>query len=129
MPRSVRSASIKSNRSVAALTVRARPPVPTTVACGMLSSSFMRATSPSACAAAPMTRPDCTAVSVESPSAWGGTTKGTLESFAALEKKQADAARKAAAQLAQGALWKHFFKYYRQAYAIALANAEKRNKQ
>ena len=52
-----------------------------------------------------------------------------IRGFAALEKKQADAARKAAAQLAQGALWKHFFKYYRQAYAIALANAEKRNKQ
>ena len=48
--------------------------------------------------------------------------------YAALDKKQVDTARKAAAALAQKALWKNFFQYYRQAYTLALTRAEQRNK-
>ena len=47
--------------------------------------------------------------------------------YAALDKKQTDIARKAAAALAQNALWKNFFQYYQQAYTIALRNAAVRN--
>ena len=49
--------------------------------------------------------------------------------FAALTKKQVEAARKAAAAIAQQALWKNFFQYYRHAYTIALSRAQERNRQ
>ena len=75
-----------SKTSVAWLTVRASPPVPTTGADSMSSSALMRATRPSAWAAAPITRPDCTAVSVVSPRTLAGASIGTLESFAARSK-------------------------------------------
>ena len=46
--------------------------------------------------------------------------------FAGMKKKQVDAARKAAAALAEKAQWKHFIQYYLQAYDIALSNAAER---
>ena len=49
--------------------------------------------------------------------------------YATLNKTQVNAARKAAAALAEKALWKNFFQYYRQAYTIALQRAAERNKQ
>jgi len=48
--------------------------------------------------------------------------------FAALDKKQVETARKAAAAIAQKALWKNFFQYYQEAYKIALERAQERNK-
>lgn len=48
--------------------------------------------------------------------------------FAALGKKEIEVARKAAAAVAQQALWKNFFQYYQQAYGVALARAAERNK-
>lgn len=47
------------------------------------SCAFMRATSPSAWAATPNTRPDCSACSVVSPMGAGGTSMGMLASLAA----------------------------------------------
>ena len=51
----------------------------------------------------------------------------TIVEYAACNKKETDAARKAAAALAKKALWKHFIQYYYEAYDIALRNAENRN--
>ena len=48
--------------------------------------------------------------------------------FGRLDKEEKAHAREAAAALAKLADWKHFFKYYRKAYDIALKNAKKRNK-
>jgi glycosyltransferase involved in cell wall biosynthesis len=48
--------------------------------------------------------------------------------FAALDKKQVETARKAAAAIAQKALWKNFSQYYQEAYKIALERAQERNK-
>ena len=48
--------------------------------------------------------------------------------FDRLDKEDKAHARQAAAAIAKQADWKHFFKYYRKAYDIALKNANKRNK-
>ncbi len=48
--------------------------------------------------------------------------------FDRLEKEEKAHAREAAAALAKLADWKHFFKYYRKAYDIAIKNAKTRNK-
>ena len=48
--------------------------------------------------------------------------------FAQLTPEQVERARKEAAAVAKKADWKHFFKYYRKAYDIALTHAKKRNK-
>ena len=48
--------------------------------------------------------------------------------FSRLHKEDRERARKEAAAIAQKADWKHFFKFYRKAYNIALTNAKKRNK-
>jgi glycosyltransferase involved in cell wall biosynthesis len=49
--------------------------------------------------------------------------------FARLTPEQRDLARKEAAAVAKKADWKHFFKYYRKAYDIALHKAAKRNQE
>ena len=46
--------------------------------------------------------------------------------YARMDKEQREQARKEAAAVAKKADWKHFFQYYRKAYEIALAKAEKR---
>jgi hypothetical protein len=46
--------------------------------------------------------------------------------FDRLPKEEKAMARKEAAAVAKKADWKHFFQYYRQAYDIALKNAQKR---
>ena len=48
--------------------------------------------------------------------------------FDRLSKEDKARARKEAAAVAKKADWKHFFKYYRQAYEIAITNSQKRNK-
>ena len=48
--------------------------------------------------------------------------------FDRLDKNDKARAREAAAAIAKLADWKHFFKYYRKAYDIAIKNANKRNK-
>ena len=48
--------------------------------------------------------------------------------FDRLSKEDKARARKEAAAVAKKADWKHFFKYYRQAYDIAITNSQKRNK-
>ena len=48
--------------------------------------------------------------------------------FDRLDKEDKARAREAAAAIAKQADWKHFFKYYRKAYDIAIKNANKRNK-
>lgn len=50
-----------------------------------------------------------------------------LMRFARLSSEQVQTARKEAASIAKKADWKHFFKYYREAYEIALKKAEERN--
>lgn len=50
-----------------------------------------------------------------------------LMRFARLSPEQVQTARKEAAAIAKKADWKHFFKYYREAYEIALEKAEERN--
>ena len=50
-----------------------------------------------------------------------------LMRFARLSPEQVQTARKEAASIAKKADWKHFFKYYREAYEIALKKAEERN--
>jgi glycosyltransferase involved in cell wall biosynthesis len=49
--------------------------------------------------------------------------------FSHLTPEQTERARNEAAALARKADWKHFFKYYRKAYDIALKKAEKRMKE
>ncbi len=53
----------------------------------------------------------------------------TIEQYAALSDAKTNAARKAAGEIAQKALWKNFINQYFQAYDIALRNAEMRNEQ
>ena len=48
--------------------------------------------------------------------------------FDRLSKEDQARARKEAAAVAKKADWKHFFKYYHQAYEIAITNSQKRNK-
>ena len=47
--------------------------------------------------------------------------------FSHLNAEETEKARKAAAAVAKKADWKHFFKYYREAYSIALTKAAARN--
>ena len=49
--------------------------------------------------------------------------------FSHLTPEQTERARKEAAAIAKKADWKHFFRYYRKAYEIALNKSQKRNKQ
>jgi hypothetical protein len=50
----------------------------------------------------------------------------TIEYYLSLTPRKVSAARKAAVELALQAEWKHFFSYYREAYAIALQKASTR---
>ena len=52
--------------------------------------------------------------------------KDTIAKFSSMNQKQIDAIRKNAAKVAEKALWKHFIKYYYEAYDIALKNAYQR---
>ena len=52
--------------------------------------------------------------------------KDTITAFSAKGDTEVKAIRKRAAHVAEQALWKHFIKYYYEAYDIALRNAEKR---
>ena len=52
--------------------------------------------------------------------------KDTISSFSSKEETEIKSIRKRAAQVAEQALWKHFIKYYYEAYDIALRNAMKR---
>lgn len=51
-----------------------------------------------------------------------------LFAFASFTSAQLDKARNAAAAIARKAEWRYFFKYYRQAYDIAIKHAKNRNK-
>lgn len=51
----------------------------------------------------------------------------TMLKYASMDKKQIDKARKNAANLAEKALWKHFIKFYYDAYDIAICKAQARN--
>lgn len=53
-------------------------------------------------------------------------TAGRIYEYARMSAEQREAERKAAYQLSKEAEWKHFFKYYKQAYQIALKKAAKR---
>ena len=52
--------------------------------------------------------------------------KDTVAEFSALKDTEVKKIRKNAADIAEKALWKHFIKYYYEAYDIALRNAQKR---
>lgn len=52
--------------------------------------------------------------------------KDTVSAFSAKSSKEVETIRKHAAAVAEQALWKHFIKYYYEAYDIALRNAMKR---
>ena len=52
--------------------------------------------------------------------------KDTVSEFSALKDTEIKKIRKNAADIAEKALWKHFIKYYYEAYDIALRNAQKR---
>ena len=52
--------------------------------------------------------------------------KDTVSEFSALKNAEIKKIRKNAADIAEKALWKHFIKYYYEAYDIALRNAQKR---
>jgi glycosyltransferase involved in cell wall biosynthesis len=52
--------------------------------------------------------------------------KDTVAEFSALKDTEIKKIRKNAADIAEKALWKHFIKYYYEAYDIALRNAQKR---
>ncbi len=49
-----------------------------------------------------------------------------IAEYSSYDKKERDAVRRRAARLSEKALWKHFIKYYYDAYDIALRNAAKR---
>lgn len=51
-----------------------------------------------------------------------------LYTFAQYTPEQVESMRKGAAAIAKKAEWKHFFKYYRKAYHIALTKSQSRNK-
>ena len=51
-----------------------------------------------------------------------------LVTFSRFNSEERERAQKAAAAVAKKADWKHFFKYYRQAYDIAIKKSQKRNK-
>ena len=52
--------------------------------------------------------------------------KDTISEFSGLKDTEIKKIRKNAADIAEKALWKHFIKYYYEAYDIALRNAQKR---
>jgi glycosyltransferase involved in cell wall biosynthesis len=52
--------------------------------------------------------------------------KDTVSEFSGLKDTEIKKIRKNAADIAEKALWKHFIKYYYEAYDIALRNAQKR---
>lgn len=52
--------------------------------------------------------------------------KDNISEFSALPETEVKNIRKHAADIAEKALWKHFIKYYNEAYDIALRNAQKR---
>lgn len=52
----------------------------------------------------------------------------SLYTFAQYTLEQVEGMRKGAAAIAKKAEWKHFFKYYRKAYHIALTKSQSRNK-
>ena len=56
------------------------------------------------------------------------TIKDTILKFSQFDKKQVNAARKNAEKVAEKALWKHFIKYYYEAYDKALASRDERMK-
>ena len=52
--------------------------------------------------------------------------KDTISEFSGLKDTEIKKIRKNAADIAEKALWKHFIKFYYEAYDIALRNAQKR---
>lgn len=52
--------------------------------------------------------------------------KDTVSEFSALSEKEIKQIRKKAETIAEKALWKHFIKYYYEAYDVALRNAQNR---
>lgn len=56
------------------------------------------------------------------------TIRDTILKFSKFDKKQVNAARKNAEKVAEKALWKHFIKYYYNAYDKALASRDERMK-
>ncbi|MCR5313435.1 MAG: glycogen/starch synthase [Bacteroidaceae bacterium] len=52
--------------------------------------------------------------------------KNTIVDFSKMDVKSVAASRKKAAEVAEKALWKHFIKYYYQAYDIAIRNRDAR---
>lgn len=56
------------------------------------------------------------------------TIRDTILKFSQFDKKQVNAARKNAEKVAEKALWKHFIKYYYEAYDKALAARDERIK-
>lgn len=52
--------------------------------------------------------------------------KDNISEFSAMPETEVKNIRKHAADIAEKALWKHFIKYYNEAYDIALRNAQKR---
>lgn len=56
------------------------------------------------------------------------TIRDTILEFSKFDKKQVNAARKNAEKVAEKALWKHFIKYYYNAYDKALASRDERMK-
>lgn len=52
--------------------------------------------------------------------------KDTISAFSSKDEKEIKEIRKRATEVAEQALWKHFIKYYYEAYDIALRNADKR---
>ena len=55
--------------------------------------------------------------------------RDTIVEFSAKSDTEVKKIRKNAASVAEKALWKHFIRYYYEAYDIALCNAQKRNSQ
>jgi hypothetical protein len=52
--------------------------------------------------------------------------KDTISEFSSLKETEIKKIRKNAENIAEKALWKHFIKYYYEAYDIALRNAQNR---
>ena len=52
--------------------------------------------------------------------------RDTILKFSQMDPKQINAARKNAEKVAEKALWKHFIKYYYEAYDKALAKRDER---
>ena len=54
--------------------------------------------------------------------------RDTITEFAKLPESEVQIIRKNAADIAEKALWKHFIRYYYEAYDVALRNAKERCK-